>query len=591
MLPLSSQEYKVESIDLHEPISVGASNLKYTARNGIVLSDGFSASTTTGSFTARIDETVTCPPSYGTVINDPESQDYPLKRALNTTNDVGSIPGSFDVSATGAATYSIPINIPPGISGVQPQLSVVYNSQGGNGTMGAGWNLSGLSSISRTGRNLYFDGVTSGIRFWDSDDRLSLDGQRLISITTGKNGIDADDFKTETKTFLTIEKEGTYSRPWFRVTTRDGKIMEYGNGDNAKYESDSKIMAWMLNKVVDEYGNYIKYYYNNDAENGQITLQRIEYGGNENIGTNPVNEIVFGYNKRTDEWNGKIRYVDVKQDLLLAQITVKNNDDRIAVYKFNYTIQDGVSCLYEVIQEDGKGNALNSTMCTWSKTDFNGSYSTQLFNVETGDNYLSGDFNGDGFSDVLTLNDFSCYLNKGSNSGINIKGTKLDLKRSNFYDVWEETIYMNCTENLEFVPDNINNFPDVKKTISGDFDGDGEMEILEFVRNYDINASLNNICQYISGLSATNPFDVYFFEDNWLTKDGYKVYLFGFNGTSLVLEKTFTTNFSPATVPVDFNQDGKTDFVSDSVVYSLDLNGAGSIYQVVGKNKKITLQI
>lgn len=52
------------------------------------------------------------------------------------TSTVGTIPGSFGVSATGAATYTIPINVPRGPGGLTPSLSLVYNSQSGSGAAG-----------------------------------------------------------------------------------------------------------------------------------------------------------------------------------------------------------------------------------------------------------------------------------------------------------------------------------------------------------------------------------------------------------------------------------------------------------------------
>jgi len=51
---------------------------------------------------------------------------------------VGEIPIYSDVSPTGAMTYEVPLEIPPGINGFQPEIALVYNSQSGNGINGNG---------------------------------------------------------------------------------------------------------------------------------------------------------------------------------------------------------------------------------------------------------------------------------------------------------------------------------------------------------------------------------------------------------------------------------------------------------------------
>ena len=145
----------------------------YIARDTIRLLPGFnSANVKEKPFIARIDESLIYPVDYQDPIN-------PDERELDFTKPVGAIAGVVDVSPTGAATYQIPIFTPPGTAGMQPQISIVYNSQGGNGLLGVGWDIAGLSAITRTGRTLYHDNVISTMNL-DNDDRYLLDGNRLM---------------------------------------------------------------------------------------------------------------------------------------------------------------------------------------------------------------------------------------------------------------------------------------------------------------------------------------------------------------------------------------------------------------------------
>lgn len=60
--------------------------------------------------------------------------------STSENNPVIGSNGTFNVSQTGAATYTYNIAVPQGIGGMQPSLSVVYNSQGSNGVSFSGWN-------------------------------------------------------------------------------------------------------------------------------------------------------------------------------------------------------------------------------------------------------------------------------------------------------------------------------------------------------------------------------------------------------------------------------------------------------------------
>lgn len=72
---------------------------------------------------------------------------------------VGVTEGQLSVTLSGASSYNIPINVPPGINSVTPQINLSYSSQGGNGTAGFGWNVGGISTISRIPSTKFHDTV------------------------------------------------------------------------------------------------------------------------------------------------------------------------------------------------------------------------------------------------------------------------------------------------------------------------------------------------------------------------------------------------------------------------------------------------
>lgn len=89
----------------------------------------------------------------------------------------GKVSGTFAVSPSGAATYRIPIDVPPGVAGMEPRLALSYSSQAGNGLLGVDWSLEGLSVITRCPKTMATDGVRGSVKY-DVEDRFCLDGHR-----------------------------------------------------------------------------------------------------------------------------------------------------------------------------------------------------------------------------------------------------------------------------------------------------------------------------------------------------------------------------------------------------------------------------
>jgi hypothetical protein len=69
---------------------------------------------------------------------------------------------------------------------MQPSLSIVYNSRNGEGILGPGWSLAGLSEIRRVPKNFYHDNQVDGVDLLNSD-RFALDSNRLV-LTSGTYG-------------------------------------------------------------------------------------------------------------------------------------------------------------------------------------------------------------------------------------------------------------------------------------------------------------------------------------------------------------------------------------------------------------------
>ena len=126
--------------------------------------------------------------------------------SLSQTTVAGFTPASFGVTESGGASYTIPIRVPPGVAGMEPKLALSYNSQSGNGLLGMGWNLGGLSAITRCPKTTAQDTVGGRVDF-DSNDRFCLDGQRLLAIT-GTYGAKATEYRTEREVFSRVVSYG-----------------------------------------------------------------------------------------------------------------------------------------------------------------------------------------------------------------------------------------------------------------------------------------------------------------------------------------------------------------------------------------------
>lgn len=224
-----------------------------------------------------------------------------------TTGDTyfGVLRGDYSVNADGSFSYNVPIQVPPGINGMQPNIALTYNSNRRNGVVGWGWALGGQSMVSRCRATMLKDGHPSSINN-GSDYKFCLDGQRLVEIAPGE-------YRTEVESFRVIKTEGGTAKvpSGWTVTMNDGDVYTYGNlvagqntgPNNAKvFDGSGDTQQWYLRKKQDVVGNAMTYHYDSTIATGEHRISHIEY--TQNAAGSINHRVVFEYEARLDIRSG-----------------------------------------------------------------------------------------------------------------------------------------------------------------------------------------------------------------------------------------------------------------------------------------------
>ena len=339
----------------------------------------------------------------------------------------GATKGQFSVSLMGEATYNLPIEVPPGINGMVPDIGLYYNSHATNGIAGYGWNISGLSIISKTGSNKFFDGKNSVVNY-SSDDRYMLDGQRLL-LKSGVYGKDGAEYQTETYSNLKITSHGnsqTNNGPeYFKVQYPDGNTAFYGKTYNSVLggigQRTSTNNVYALTYITNPQNVVIKYNYVNYGHN--LLISSITYGYKTSnpldnvIYLNGNNTITFTYKDRNRTENSYIFNEAINLTKILDKITIKGFSgvghftENYRTYQLTYkTSSLGYEQLIKVTETSGDGTSEKKPV-SFSygaiSTDTN-SISEEVFDAKDQDgigflnlsknntNLISGNFSGQG---------------------------------------------------------------------------------------------------------------------------------------------------------------------------------------------------
>ena len=369
--------------------------------------------------------------------------------AMPDNYPVGKIDDEFVVTPMGQVNYEIPIPALPGTGGITPKLSVKYNSSTKSSLFGYGFDLNGLSIISRVPRNKFNDN-TAGYVDFTSNDRYALDGARLIQTS---NSSSVQEFSTENNCFSKIVSYGLYENPdSFVVKTKDGlKYLYLPNTKILDSNTSEKALYWMLTRLQDTSGNYFTVSYAGRNDFHEIYPTRIDYTGNISSMLQPYASVRFNYEETPDSAFTYVYGKVVRHSKCIQEIGLYSGETQMRRFNFSYTTVNNKKLLTQVVEYAGDGTSMKPTIFQWNDAGTL-SFSQACYNHTT---YVHkakltvGDYNGDGKADFVATPE---------NGSAGWSGWRLFISTgSDFVNVTNGTLSTN----------------DVLEVVSGDFTGDG----------------------------------------------------------------------------------------------------------------------
>ncbi|PXY39074.1 hypothetical protein DMB65_19545 [Flavobacterium cheongpyeongense] len=516
--------------------------------------------------------------------------------------------GELQIAASGTATYTLPIAMPPSIKNVAPIINLTYSSGARGGIAGQGWSINSISAISRIATRRDIDGFVDGVDF-DDNDKLSLDGQRLL-IKTGTYWAHGSTYETEYKSNTKIELKIEGSVTYFIVTAPDGSRSWYGSKGDGTLQNSVSVNSWYIVRFEDTYGNFIDYTYQTVTYNStnQLYIDSIIFSGNTTAGIAAQDKIAFKYDNAKRVERDYMKGGAVYATKILKFIEVYANNAIFRKYQLTHATDDSgyerVTNIKEINAQSEESNPVvfayhgDGIPTTTTKTE-----KQYTNNLNFSQASLAGDFDGDGRLDFVADNKLFTNLFNGDtgNAPIDLPvwirykfaaTTLTDNKLNQFQSI----VYINETlTTIEFKTYNLsgngvvlshNKIIDFNNTMiidpdsdsycssianllkfndyfEGDFNGDGISEFLiQSQRNhktliypyavYDGNGYL--IDEYCTESQSSEGYDFHLMnlDPNASTVLGQKEFVKLENSSVLLGDKKITA---------DFNGDGKSDIL------------------------------
>jgi hypothetical protein len=258
--------------------------------------------------------------------------------------------------ATGTGSMSVPIATSPGRSGLEPQLTLSYDSGAGNGSFGLGWNLSTPSITRKTDKGLprYFDAEESDVFILSGAEDLVPVLERNAQGDWERKSLPPRNING---TIYHIQRyyprvEGSFDRierwtnqndpseTFWRSVSKDNITTWYGKDNNSRIadpDDPTRIFSWLICERYDDQGNVIVYRYK-EEDSAQVNLsqthernrtdqsrsanrylKRIQYGNHEPYRPNLEAEQSWPTLPGDDEWFFEVVFDYGEHDLKAPQ--------------------------------------------------------------------------------------------------------------------------------------------------------------------------------------------------------------------------------------------------------------------------------